>query len=496
MGIIWWDWDLPRSLGVRHTTAVGVPPARGARVSSTFLSELLDEYGRPLDRYQGSGTLANDTASATVEWAAAQYDDGQVLLACQGDTSTFDVMVSGPTRFDGTSPDGVTFDCRGDMLDLPFLRRVPSDPPGGSAVYSVGLLHADFPATGSPGLVRYLLTNFEFDRRGRQRTDLRLPGVEGVVRLLPDERDAHARDRLRVLRSPQPTAWLEIGPQDGKPVRAHTIANHVCDLLSVARGTKVAWIQEEVVNTNGVRTHLFHSHRITKPFSPLAPIDPTRVGGIPEFLEMTYPVYVKRREAYRFDKGTIDSVLDAKVQTDFLETRGAKLAVALEELKHNVLLRSSPGAGYHVAPDVFEGFVQEIADAVRAVLVQHHVADEVTELIANPQSLLSLNRRSFSHLLRDTAERIGLKLSSKNRGRFVQCRNSLVHLGEFYCSSSVSPELRAEVTREAKVEEYYFLLAVVDAFLLRLVGYTGPYLVRTLGEDGGEVREVRNLEAP
>jgi hypothetical protein len=460
-------------------------------VSSTFLSEVLDEYGRPLDRYAGSGELVNDEESAPVEWAAAQYDDGQVLLACQGDQSAFGVLFTGPTRFNGTSPDGIKFDCRGDMLDLPFLRRVPSDSPGGWAVYSVGLLHADFPTSGPPGLVRYLLTNFEFDRRrGRQRTDLHLPGVDGVVRLIPDERDAHARDRLRVLRSAQPTAWLEIVPQGSRAVTTRPIANYVCDLLSVARGTKVAWIQEEVVNTSGARTHLFHSHRITKPFSPLAPIDPTRVGGIPEFLEMTYPVYVERREAYRLDHGTIDSVLDAKVQTDFLETRGAKLAVALEELKHNVLLRSSPGVEYHVAPDVFEGFVQEIVDAVRAVLVRHHVADEGATLIANPQRLLSLNRRSFSHLLRDTAKRIGLNLTSSDRQRFVNCRNALVHLGEFYCSASASPERRAEVTTEAKVEEYYFLLAVVDAFLLRLVGYTGPYLIRTLGGDGGEVRNL------
>jgi hypothetical protein len=54
----------------------------------------------------------------------------------------------------------------------------------------------------------------------------------------------------------------------------------------------------------------------------------------------------------------------------------------------------------------------------------------------------------------------------------------------------VPPDRRAEVTTEAKVEEYYFLLSIVDAFLLRLVGYSGPYLVRQLGGDGGEVRTV------
>lgn len=462
--------------------------------AGAFLSELLDEYGRPLVRYAGMGQLATDKESAAVEWMAAQYGDGQVLLACQGDASAFDVMFSGPTRFNGSTADETTFDCRGNMLDLAILRSVPNGRAGGWAVYRVGLLHADFPASGPPGLVRYLLTNFEFDRRGPQRTDLHLTGVDGVVRLVPDGRDPHVADRLRVLRGPQPTAWLEIVPQGGHAVTTRPIANCICDLLSVARGTKVAWIQEEVVNTSGVRTHLNHSHRITKPFSPLAPIEPSRVGGIPEFLEMTYHVYVERRERYHLDRGTIDSVLDAKVQIDFLETRGAKLAVALEELKQNVLLHSTPEEGYHLESKQFAGMVEEIATAVRDVLIRHKVAEKTATIMANPDGLQSLNRRSFSHLLRDTAKRIGLKLSSKDRNRFVSCRNSLVHLGAFHCVSRVSADRRAEVTTEAKVEEYYFLLSVVDAFLLRLVGYSGPYFVRTLGGDGGEVRNLTDAQ--
>jgi hypothetical protein len=324
---------------------------------------------------------------------------------------------------------------------------------------------------------------------------LHLSGVEGVVRLLRDERDPHVFDRLRVLHSPRPTAWLEIVPQGGQAVTTRPIANHVCYLLSVARGTKVAWIQEELLNTDGVCTHLNHSPQITKPFTPLAPIEPSRVGGIPEFLEMTYHVYVERRERYRLDHGTIDSVLDAKVQTDFLETRGAKLAVALEELKQNVLLHSAPDEGYHVDPDTFSGMVDEIATGVHDVLVRHGVTEETATIMANPDRLLSVNRRSFSHLIRDTAKRIDLKLSSKDRNRFVLCRNSLVHLGAFHCVSSVSPDRRAEVTTEAKVEEYYFLLSVVDAFLLRLVGYLGPYFVRRLGGNGGEVRQLVSTQA-
>jgi hypothetical protein len=159
-------------------------------------------------------------------------------------------------------------------------------------------------------------------------------------------------------------------------------------------------------------------------------------------------------------------------------------------LKHNVLLHSLPGIEHHIDPATFSGLVQEIAAAARDVLVRHGVVPQAASAMATPQRLASLNRRSFSYLLRKTAKLIGLKLDTAERERFVRCRNALVHRGEFYCSASVSPDRRAEVTTEAKVEEYYFLLSVVDAFLLRVVGYTGPYLVRTLGGQGGEVRNI------
>jgi hypothetical protein len=458
-------------------------------VGSDFLNELLDEYGRPRDRYFGRGEIANDQESAAVDWAAAQYDDGQVLLACQGDTSTFGIFLSGATRFDGTSSDGIKFDCRGDMGDLPFLRRIPDGQTGGWAVYRVNLLHADFPASGPPGLVRYLLTNFEFDRRkGRQRADLRLPGVEGNVRLVPDQTDTFAVDRLRALRSPRATAWLEIVPQGGQAVTTRPIANAICDLLSIARGTKVAWIQEELLSTAGERTHLNHSNRITKPFTALAPIDPARIGGTPEFLEMSYPVYRERRERYRLDHGTIDSVLDAKVQTDFLETRGAKLAVALESLKQNVLIQHDPAVEYHISPELFSTAVQELSEAMRDILLHRDVSKNAATAMASPERLLSLNRRSFSYLLRKTAKEIGLKVAPTDVELFVRCRNSLVHRGEFY-TASATPAEREEVPPKAtKVEEYFFLLSFVDAFLLRLVGYSGPYLARTLTPEGEERR--------
>jgi len=432
-----------------------------------FLQDLLDDYGTPRVRYSGRGEIASDNVSASIEWAAAQYDDGEVLLACEGDHSLFDVSLSRPKRFNGTSSDGVKFDSPGAIWELPLLRPLPEGRSGAWAVFALSLLHAGFPASGPP--------------------------VQGAVRLVPDDKDEFASQRLRALRSARPTARLEIMPQFGQAVAARQIADNICNLLSIARGTKVAWIQEELLNTDSVRTHLNHANRITKPFAPSAPIEPTRIGDTAAFLEMTYGVFVERRKVFKLDRGTIDSVLDAKIQTDFLETRGAKLAVALEVLKQNVLLHLQPDMEHHIPPETFARAVSEISIAARDILIRHGVAPDAATAMTTAQRLLSLNRRSFSYLLRKTAKAIGLKLVTSELELFVRCRNSLVHRGNFYSQTATEQE-RTEVPPKASaIEEYFFLLSFVDAFLLRLVGYHGPYLVRTITQDGGEVRQLEEL---
>lgn len=451
------------------------------------LFALLDEYGRPRSRYSGTGELANENSTVAVEWAAAQYGDGQVLLACQGDPAPFDLLsLSGPTSFRGKNFEGTSFSCEKGIVEIHLLGDPPKGEAGAWAVYRLSMLQVDLSASGPPSLVRHLLTNFEFDRPVDGPLVLRLPGVEGEVRLVPDPADPHASKRLRALRSARPTAWLETQPQQGRAVAARTIANDICGLLSIARGTKVAWIREEVVNTEGIPTFLIHSNRVTKPFTPFAPIDPRRIGKTKEFLELTYPAFRDRRDRYGLDRGTIDSVLDAKTETDFLETRGAKLAVALETLKHNVLVADDPGVEYYMPPETFAASLEVISECVRSVLVDGGASKELSAAISGPQRLRSLNRRSFGSLLRQICREIGLRLDGSDLQLFINCRNSLVHRGDFYCQTA-SPAERKEVPPKAtRFEEYLFLISVVDAFLLRLVDYSGPYLVRVGGSDWEE----------
>ena len=455
-----------------------------------FLTQLLDEYGLPLERFAGIGTVESEGETTPVDWASAQYGDGQVLLACAGKSIQFDVFSSAPHSFNGQNSDGVMFHSDRLMVDLPILKDLPSDRTGWWAVYRLGMLEADFAPGTSSMFIRYLLTNFEADVGCKGKAcPLVLPGVDGSIRLVPVERASSVIDQLRALRIAKPTTWLEMPLQPAGNSGTRQIADDVCYLLSIARGTKVSWIAEEEVGREGTRTRLVCANRITKPFAPHAPIDPRLVGGTSDFLEACYPTFVEKRDHYKLDRGTIDSVLDAKGETDFLETRGAKLAVALETLKNNVLAAGDSNKEYLASPHVFDQCVDRIAGPLVEALVDGGVGRRMAKAIVARPRLRGLNRRSFSDLLGGICKQIDLRLDAGDLKLFTYCRNSLVHRGGFYCSTALEEEHARVTPKPTKFAEYLFMISVVDAFLLRLVGYRGPYLVHAEGSKF----EIRDL---
>ncbi|WP_420449772.1 hypothetical protein [Candidatus Palauibacter sp.] len=260
------------------------------------------------------------------------------------------------------------------------------------------------------------------------------------------------------------------------------VADDLCFLLSVARGTKVQWITEEKLDGSGQVLQRTHGARITKPFTPLAPIHPWLVPKLCDFLEQTYPRYVARREEYRLNKGTIDAVLDARVETDFLEMRAAKLAIALETFKSNVMSVRFPEDQFVIDRDQFS----QAEAGVRDVLIKELRGSGVSKRHANEmsQKTLCLNRRSFGSLLRRLAKDLEVRVSHQELQRFIHCRNALVHRGRF-----TEDAQSAASRRRSNYGNYAFMLDVMDRFLLRLLDYRGPYAVGN-AEGGAEQRQI------
>ena len=147
-----------------------------------------------------------------------------------------------------------------------------------------------------------------------------------------------------------------------------------------------------------------------------------------DFVEGVCRVYVKKREPFRLHKGTIDAYLDAKAEADYLEMRGVKFVVAMEILK-----------------SVF-----------RKVAI--------------------IKSGSFRSIIENLCNLISLQIDSQEMNLFVECRNSLIHEGEFYCETATPKKRNRCNPLNTRFEEYLFLVNFLDKVFLKLLGYGGPYI--------------------
>jgi hypothetical protein len=73
----------------------------------------------------------------------------------------------------------------------------------------------------------------------------------------------------------------------------------------------------------------------------------------------------------------------------------------------------------------------------------------------------------FDHALKDAGE----------VAVFLKSRNSLVHTGLFYCQhyddNAVLIQKGLPTTPQ---EEYFYIMSFLDRLMLKLLGYSGPYL--------------------
>ena len=319
--------------------------------------------------------------------------------------------------------------------------------------------------------------------------EFELPGFPDPLVLAPVGSDVWSR--LRALKNPVPSAVLTIHRGGHSAIGVRKAANALTYLMSVARGTKVQWIQEDLRVPNGPLKYRIHGNRVTKRFTTLAPIDPIRGCSLKDFVETCFPTYLENRDRYRLGQGTIDAVLDAKVEDDFLESRGVKLAVALEGLKEAVMASLPENERYLIPLEQHEEVIKSVGTGFKKSLREAGVIASAAESMSSHGRLRGLNRVAFHKILRKVAEELVVPLKGRDLRLFVACRNQLVHHGDFYCAGATEAQRRELPPHASKFEEYLFLMGVIDAFLLRLVGWDGEYLVRL----GGSEFEMRRLKS-
>ena len=457
-----------------------------------FEASHLKDYGDPIASYGGQGLLKlKDGQEVNCKFEAGQLRNGDVLLLCDFLPPLPFFLDIPAHKFVGTTSEGYRISSDERITETNYLPDIPVE--GKTAVYAafrlnkldVRMREDDIQAREARfGVTNFIFQGTESHQSNNSILPLRLRSATGEMELSIRPVDQYDRivRRIQTLKTIDVTcevvAEIPLPGEEGI-VRLQEVVHDLCYLLSVARGTKIQWVYCDQYSGSGECTMRTHSSRITKPYSPPSIIDP-RAGGRHEtkvFLEQAYSAYVSKRDSYRLDKGTIDAYLDAKAEQDFLEMRAAKLAVAMEMLKMVFLeLPDSPAKECVLGEKDFKELVPPISEAVDKILEQKGVKKDDRKAICGDKKIEGLNRRAFRYFIDKLCKQIGLKVEEKDLALFVECRNKLVHSGQFYCAAATKEEREKCPPLPSKTHEYFFLVNFLDRIFLKLLGYGGVYI--------------------
>jgi hypothetical protein len=280
------------------------------------------------------------------------------------------------------------------------------------------------------------------------------------------------------------TAYLEIHADIA--VDREIIATEICSLLSIACGTKIEWVAREDYLGDATPVEFHHSRRITKSYCALPTIDPRHPTDTEQFLNITLIKYADIAAKWGSLSSLINTYLDAKAEADYLEIRGVKLTVAMEVIKEAFISATLQQRFACSEPDAFEKIKPKLQTALSRVLKKYGWNNCQRAIAYN--NLSALNRISFGTHLASLCKYLELDLHDEEKKLFVRCRDSLVHCGRFYCSVATEKERVSVKPHSKPVDEYMWLMHVLDRILLRIVRYSGPYI------DWSDVRNPRRID--
>lgn len=460
---------------------------------------LFGHYTNCIAEYAGTGALTfSDGSRIDCPFQAGQLATGDVILICEdippgalGDRSLYEEDGGVyPVHFQGATAEEMTLESGdGGFAFYNYLTDLSNTPDSIWAAFRLREVSVRAPRARLARRAVFHLTNLDIfgtERiEGRPLTHrlpirLRHEGVEHDVTIELIEPQVPKWKRLRALKGTAITctATMDVsGTADAELVEG--VIDGLCHLLAVARGTKIQWIYRDLLDARGWLVSRTHHDRATTPFCPMVTIRPDMLCGeaTRAFVEQGYPRYMTGTEEH---SRVIDAYVDAKSEGGRLESRGAKLAVAMEALKCVMVRKSAAGLReWIVQKSRYKKVKRRLEEAVDPVLAEE-VTDE-RDRAEIREKIGGLNRRSFQTLLTKLCGHIHLAVSAEDLELFVRSRNSLVHTGRFLCET-VEPKERGKHPALASVgHEYFFLVNFLDRVFLKLFGYDGPYVDRSSG---------------
>jgi hypothetical protein len=436
--------------------------------------ESLGIYGKIIREYEGMGCMTlYDGQICACSVKAVQMADGKIMVECLF-TENLDLVRKCLDRNDaiksvqGTTTKNDEFLVEGKILYTNFNDRTT---PRGNTISMIVLAgsiiskkHTNVSVLKS---ARFGLVNFEFAignkfkehanggggldilavELGGQMVDIHeIQGYKGIIESVKHQRGIDVTSE----------AVISISSADDVE-KTISLIDILCKLLSLARGTKVNWIYYDCYDSHAEKVLSVHRNNIVWQFAGLPLIDYRNPYDTPNFIKQVFPTYLSRKDDYGLYIA-IETYLDAKRETGFLEIRALRAVVVLEFLKSKYAARKS--IDFILRDNQFQKVRKSVKSSLtelfKTMSLPEHKLGEVELKISE------LNRRSFRTILEAMFSELGIVVSQDELGRFIKIRNSLVHKASF-------------VTKEYW-QEYAFIIGALDKIFMKMLNYNGAFL--------------------
>jgi hypothetical protein len=246
------------------------------------------------------------------------------------------------------------------------------------------------------------------------------------VKIVPIENAQKTIKALAQTKGTAVTARLII-PASLSAEEAETMASDICRLLSLARGTQVSWISCDAIAASGEHIRSKLRDVVTRGYTPVYLIGPLPDDRTSDFVEHSYP-RLEIAESQWDVLSVLRAYLDARVESDYLESRALKQIVCIEMLTKSVL---SSNDSLTILPD------GEFKEHLGTLRLRFRKLLEETYPNASPEAIgMMVNhvqganwypfRRSIKMLCSET----GVSVNARVISRICDIRNSIVHYGE------------------------------------------------------------------
>ncbi len=196
-----------------------------------------------------------------------------------------------------------------------------------------------------------------------------------------------------------------------------------------------------------------------------------------KFINTAFPLYETWINCFGEISGiprinaAIDVFTDARIYTDFIQTKGIKLAVTMEMIKE-MFKAAWMSESKIIKGNESKNMEKEIKATLRPILSRYLPEAETENALGK---IYQINKVSFEAILIKGFEKINFTPDPSELKLFIKNRDSLVHQGRFYSETAREEDKEQCMPLNNYGEDYIFVSNFLTDVFLAIFGYEGRH---------------------